>query len=801
MLRRAPGLSGIAVLCLTLGIGANAAVFSWIEGILLRPYALVAEQDRLFALAGTTRGAPGHDGISWPDLLDYQRNSRLVESFIANNITGATLSNGDRADFVPGGIVSANYFAAIGVRPLLGRGFEAGEDVGRNAHPVVVISYQLWKERFGGDPAIIGRTQTFNGVPHTIVGVTPREFIGTFVGYAFQFWVPIAQEEVFNPTGYKLENRGARFVEGMVRLKRGVTRAQAQSELTTLAERLEADYPTIDRGRGVALYPLWKNPFNAAGVLYPTLRIAFLVASFVLLIACANVGNLLLVRSFARKREMLVRVALGASRGRLLTQLLTEGVILSLCAAVGGLGLAYLSRHALVLFFPPRGAITYNFPGSIDWRVLALSGAVCLASTLLFALVPALQATRIDLAGAIKSESVIASASGNRSWMRSGLVLVQLSLSFALLVGAGLLIKSLQSLRGSNPGFSTDRVLVSSINLSAAGYDTVRAKLFQDALIDRIAALGGVESASYSRVLPFSYRPYSAAPIAVDGYEAPPDQQPSANYNEVGPGFLATVGIPLVSGREFTRSDNETSLPVAIVNETMVSQFWRGINPIGKRLQVSGRWLQVIGVAKDAKYSSFTELPKAFFYVPLRQHYSAAVGLEIRTTQSPAALAPGLLREVHAIDPTLAPGEIITMREQVDRTMSPQRAAVSLLEAFGGIALLLAVIGLYGVMSYVVSQGRRELGLRMALGATGADLVRLVMTRGLALAGIGIAVGAVASLGLTRLMGDLLYQVSPRDPRAFGVAFGVMTVAAAAACWLPAARATRIDPAGALRQD
>src|ERR1700682_1584051 len=321
MLRRSPSFSILAILCLTLGIGANAAVFSWVEGILFRPYPLVAHQERLLAITGTARGEAGHTYISWPDVLDLQKSSTLIDSFIVNKITGTTLSLGDRAERTTGSIVSANYFDAIGVHPILGRGFEPGEDTGRSAHPVTVISYQLWQGRFKGDPEIIGKTQRLNGVVHTIVGVTPEGFYGTFVGWAMQFWVPASMEEIFEAEGYKLEDRGARWIESYGRLKPGVTRQQAQEEISAVAKRLEADYPDTNRGRGMQLWPLWQTPFNNAGALLPTLEIMLAVVVFVLLIACANVGNLLLVRSFARRHEMTVRMAIGAGRGRLVKQL------------------------------------------------------------------------------------------------------------------------------------------------------------------------------------------------------------------------------------------------------------------------------------------------------------------------------------------------------------------------------------------------------------------------------------------------------------------------------------------------
>jgi macrolide transport system ATP-binding/permease protein len=802
MLRRSPGSSLLAILCLTLGIGANAAVYSWIEGLLLRPYPAVVDQDRLFVLAGSARGTTEWDDVSWPDLQDLGRNSPLLESVIADKITGTTLSFDNRAQRVPGSLVSANYFEALGVRPVLGRGFEPGEDVGRNAHPVTVISHQMWRERFGGDPGVIGKTQVFNGVPHWIIGVAPESFHGTFVNYAMQFWVPASMQEVFDPSGsgsgYRLDDRGARWIEGFVRLKPGVTVSQAQAQLSAVARGLETAYPETNRGRGVTLIPLWQSPFNGAGELLPVLRIAAAVVFFVLLIACANVSNLFLVRSFGRQQEMTVRLALGAGRWRLLRQLLTEALILSTLAAAGAVIIAHWCRNVLVLFFPPRGGAPLNLSATLDARVLALSGGVCLLSTLLFALAPALQASRIDLAGALKSGAGSVVAGGGRMQIRSGLVVAQIALSFVLLVGASLLMRSLAGIRSANPGFSTS-VLITSVDLSASGYDRAHEKDFQDRLLERVQALGGVESAAYARTRPFGYRPYSSAPIAVDGYQSAPDEQPTAPYNEVGPGYFATTETPLVAGREFTNADDEGAPPVAVVNEAMAARYWPGRDPIGGTLRVQGRPMQVVGVARNVKYETLLETPKPFFYVPLSQNFAGNVSLNLRTSQPPATMALALGRAFHALDPTLAPSEVITMREQVDRSPSTQRVGVTLLGVFGGLALLLATIGLYGVMAYVVQQSTRELGLRMALGATASDLLRLVVSRGLRLTGIGVALGGAAALGLTRLLGYLLYQVSPRDPAAFGSALVIMALAAWAACLAPAWRAARTEPVRALR--
>lgn len=796
-LRRTPGFALLAILCLALGIGANAAVFSWVEGILLRPYPLVSHQERLVALAGTVGDA--RDETSWPDLLDVQRRCTLCETLFVSNITSATLSIGERAQVTTGSIASANYFDAIGVHPMLGRGFEPGEDTGRNAHPVVVISYHLWQTRFKGDREIIGKTQRFNNVVHTIIGVAPEGFYGTFVGRGIEFWVPASMLEVFYTGNDKLEDRGARWAEAYVRLKPGVTRNQAQQEISAIAARLEAEYPATNRGRGIKVWALWKTPFNHAGELLPIFEIMVVVVMFVLLIVCANIGNLLLVRAFARRHEMTVRLAIGAGRGRLLRQLVTEGLLLSACGAACGLLVAYWCRHALVLLFPVREGNVMYLPGEVDWRVLALSGAVCLITTLLIGLIPAMQTSKIDLAGALKSDSAGVVGGGGRAWVRSSLVVLQVALSFILLVGATLLIESLRKIRTTSPGFSTTRVFDTSVSLTAAGYDALRAKTIQDELIQRVRALPGVERAAYARVVPLGYESFSSTPIALDGYEPQPNEQTTAEYNEVSPDYFATMGIPLISGRDFTRSDDENAPRVAIVNQTMVARYWRGQNPVGQRLEVKGSWVRVVGVVRDSKYYSMDETPRPFFYVPLRQYFAIEPDIHIRTTQPLQTIQTALIREVRALDPNLALYEMITLQEQVDRSTSQQLVAVTLVVLFGGLALLLAGIGLYGVMSYTVSQSTRELGLRMALGAGASNVLRLVLSRGLLLTANGTMIGIVLALLLTRLLGNLLYQISPRDPLAFGSALLVITIASLAACFLPAWRAARVAPAKVLR--
>jgi predicted permease len=753
----------------------------------------------MFALIGTTRSMNEGNPLSYPDFLDLEKNSTLFESFIVDRIMGTTLSVGDRAERATGGIVSANYFDALGVQPILGRGFRPEEGTGRNAHPVTVISYLTWKDRYKGDPGIIGKTQYLNGVQHTIIGVAPEKFHGTFIGYSFNFWVPTSMQETFDTTGYKLEDRGARWIESYAFLKPGVTRQQAQAELSAIAQRLENDYPETNRGHGFEILPLWKTPFNAVRNLSPTLAITTGVAFFVLLIACANVSNLLLARSLLRRHEMTMRLALGAGRRRLIKQLFTEGLLLSLIAAAGGIMVAYWCRNALVLLSPTRiPGITFDYPGQLDWRVLALSLAVCIGSTMLFALVPAIQASHVDLSAALKSEGGGLVAGSGRSRVRSMLVLVQVALSFVLIAGTGLLLRSLVQMQNSDPGFSTRNVVVSAADLFSAGYKLDRAKIFYEQLLKRIRALPGVQSAALARVRPFSYAGYSSAPLEIEGYQPPRNEQVTADYNEVGEGYFAAIGIPIVTGREFTRNDDEDAPRVAIVNETMAAKYWPGKDAVGQRLKVKDKWMEVVGVAKNANYENMLETPKPFFYVPVRQNFFVQNGFIIRTDQSATAIMNALARQIHALDPNLAPLDTISLQQQVDRMSYTQRLATTLLAIFGGMALFLAAIGLYAVMSYSVSQGTRELGLRMALGADASNVLRLVISRGLRLTTAGIIIGAIAAFVLTRLMGNLLYKVSPRDPLAFGSAFVIMTTVALTACFLPAWRATRIDPAQAL---
>ena len=797
---RTPIFTAVATICLSLGIGSNAAVLSWTEGIVHHPFPAVRDQDRLVAIASTAKGASDYDETSWPDFMDLAKGTRGFDTFFVSKITGATLTGGDRAERLVGQLVSANFFDAVGVRPLLGRGFLPGEDVGRGAHPVTVISYRLWQDHFAGTPSIVGTTINYNGQPHTIIGVTPKEFLGTFVGYAMQFWLPASQQAVVDVSGYKLEDRAARWVEGFGRLAPGVSIEAGQAQINAVARRLESDFPNDDRGRGIRIFALRDNPFDNAKELKPMLRVGAFVSALVLLIVCANVANLLLVRAMARKSELSVRRAIGAGRGRLMRQLITEGLILSVAGTALGVLIAYSSRNTLGLFFAPRGGANLVFGSDFSGHVLSLTVLIGVASTVVFALVPALQATQIDLAGAMRAAAPGAIGGGARGRLRGSLVLVQVSLSVLVLVCAGLVVRSLGRLLTSDPGFETDRVVMTTINLFAAGYDTARAHRFEDDFLARGRAMSGVKSVALARNLPFSTRPYDNGPILIDGYSPARDEQPTADYNAVAPGYFATLSIPLVAGRDFGAADADTSLPVAIVSRAMAERYWGRESPIGKRLKLRDTWMQVVGVAADIKYRSLTQTPSMLFYVPLSQQRPTTVAIFLRTqATNPAVVAPSTLNAIHAIDPNVSPYEFVSLREQVNRSTSGLQITATLLMLFGVVAFLLAAIGLYGVISYMVSQSTRELGVRVALGATPSALITLVMASGLRLTLAGIGVGVALALGTTRLLGDMLFHVGPRDPSVFVGVIVVMTAASAAACLLPAWRASRLDPVRALR--
>jgi predicted permease len=530
------------------------------------------------------------------------------------------------------------------------------------------------------------------------------------------------------------------------------------------------------------------------------LRVAVVVVLFVLLVACANVANLLLVRSVARRHEMAVRLAIGAGRARLLRQLVTEALLLGAIATVVGLAIAFACRNALSLFFAPRSGASIVLNSNFDWRVLTLSLGVGLVFTLVFALVPALRASDIDVTGALKADAPSLAGGQRGARLRSAMVMLQVAMSFVLLVGGGLLFVSLEHMRNIDPGFALDRTYTTYVNLLAARYDSAHARRYADRLVTSLGGLAGARAVGLSTSRPLDPgAPYESVPIEVDGYRHAPDETPTARSTSVTPGYFAALGIQLVRGRDFRLTDSDTTLPVSIVSETMAARYWPGADPVGKRLRAGARWTRVIGVVRDIRFESLLDPPAPLFYVPLSQNFAPGFSAFINSSRPLAEAGPAVSRAIRSLDPSLAAYNVLPMRDVAQRSTSPQRIAVTLIGICGALAVLLAAIGLYGAMSYVVSQNTRELGLRMALGAVPAAVLRLVLRRGLIVTTAGLAAGAAAALGTTRLLGDLLYGVSPRDPVAFVAALLVMLGTTLAACLVPGVRAARTDIIKALR--
>ena len=798
MLLKSPGFTAVAVLSLALGIGANSTIFSWVKGILFRPLPGVTESERLVVFGGKSL-AGSYTSTSYPDYVDLRDNNNVLDGFIVFDMATMSLNAGGEAQRVYGTVASGNYFDMLGVKAAIGRTFLPEEDKTPNTHPVIVISHGLWQRTFGADPGIAGKIVTLNGHPFTIIGVAPESFIGTFVGLSIDLWVPMMMQEQVVSGGNLLLSRGNHWLQAMGRLKPGVSIEQAQTELDTIARQLEQEYPRTNEGRGAALFPLWKSPWGASFVLRPVLFVLTAVVGLVLLIACANVANLLLARAVSRRKEIAIRLSMGASRARLIRQLLTESILLSLLGGVGGLLIAYWSAGLLMALVPPMSIPVKLFLG-VDAGVLWFTLAISVLTGVIFGLAPALQASNPDLVVALKDESAKSSGSRGKARLRNGLVVAQVALSLILLIGAGLFLQTLQKSQTIDPGFNTQNILTAGLDLFSAGYDKEKGKLFQQQLVQRVAGLPGVQSASVARRVPLGMTGSSSTRLTVDGYEARPEEEPFTEYNTVSPDYFRTMEIPIVQGREFTAQDNEQSRKVAIINETMARRYWPGQDPVGKKFRTYDT-LEVIGVAKNIKYRSLGEDARPFFYYSLLQHYQPEVALHVRTNGSPALLLPAVREAARSLNPNLALYDAQPMSEQLALSMIPQRIAAILLGVFGLLALVLASVGLYGVMAHSVNQRTHEIGIRMALGASSRDVMRLVVGQGMTLAVIGVVAGLAGAFALTRFLATLLYDVSATDPMTFTGTPLLLAAVALIACFIPALKATKVDPMVALRHE
>jgi predicted permease len=796
-LQKSPGFTAAVVLTLSLGIGANTAIFSIINALLLRDLPQVTRPSELL-LIGRTVSNEGFDTFSYPDYVDLRNQSRTLQGVAAFTTVPVHVSGSGATERARGAMISANYFEVLGTSPAHGRFFAPDEDQAGNPVPVVVLGAGLWQRAFGGRADIVGKTIRLDNHPFQVVGIAPAGFQGVNRGEQLDLFLPLAVQPIAMPEfGSFINVRESVWLQLFGRLRSGLSLAQAKTELSSFGEQLVAAFPSDRRGWGVtAATTVGFDPFTQANVV-SFLRLLQGAVILVLAIACANVANLLLVRSASRRKELAIRASLGAGRGRILKQLLTESAVLATLGGLGGLLLAYWGSDVLKALPALRQGGDVDF--TPDGRVLVFTLVIALAAGVLFGLLPAIHAARSDLAGELRQGAAAGRPRGAR--LRGALVVTQVAVSLVLLVAAGLFVRTLRNAYAVDPGFATN-VLVAQLDLSLQGYDEPRGRRFYERLLPELERLPGVRSASLALNRPFG-----------GGFDTRIDAQGSlidaehrgyrTDRNSVSPAYFETMGITILRGRGFTAQDVATSTPVAVINEAVAEQLWPGQEAIGKRLVRiwGGPPLEVIGVARDAKYRNLFEPRRLTFYQPLAQDYQAVLVVHLRPTGDPMALVGPLQRAVHELDPELPVYRIQPLQERLASSLGQQRTAATLVGGFGALALLLAAIGLYGAVAYSAAQRTREFGIRIALGAQRPDVLRQVLREGVVLALIGLTVGLLGAAAVTRVLRSQLFGVTPTDPLSFAVVSLLLLVVAVSASLLPAKRATRVDPMVALRSE
>jgi predicted permease len=796
MLAKKPGFTAVAVLALALGIGANTAIFSVVNTVLLKPLPF-KDPDRLVMVweENAKLGFP-KDTPAPANFIDWRDQNQTFEGMVAIASATFNLTGVGEPQKIEGQRVSANFFSLLGVEPALGRAFISEEDR-PEGNPVVIMSNGLWKRRFGSDPNIIGQSLTLNGQPCEVIGVLPASFQLSgfqFSGRDHELWVPMAF------SSREAGSRGSHYLSVIGRLKPGVSIQQAQADMTAIAARLEQQYPATNTSVGASVFSLREEIVSD---IRPALLILLGAVGFVLLIACANVANLLLARAAARQKEIALRTALGAGRARLIRQFLTESVALAALGGAGGLLLGVLGIKLLATLVPPNLEQAKEI--NLDAKVLGFTLLVSLLTGVIFGLAPALQASKVNLNESLK-EGGKGSPGGVRSGVRNLLVVSEVALALVLLVGAGLLINSFARLSKVDMGFTPDHLLTMRVVLPQSKYpDQAKRTAFYDQLLQRVEALPGVQSAAVISWLPLTFEGDSNG-ISIEGRPEPsPDQQPIVVTRVISPGYFRTMGIALLGGRLFTEYDRQGSSRVIIINQSMAERYWPGEDPIGKRIKMGSfdtdsPWLSVAGVVKDVRQFQINAEAKPQIYLPYAQYgASRPRDLVIRTAGDPLGLAAAVRGEVWAVDKDQPVSNIQTMEQILSDSLTRERFNMLLLAIFAGVALALAAVGIYGVMSYSVTQRTHEIGVRMALGADSGHVLRLVVGQGLKLVSAGVAIGLAFAFALTRLMESLLFGVSATDPVTFVLISVTLVAVAALASYIPARRATKVDPMVALR--
>ena len=819
-LLKRPGFTAIAVLTLALGIGANTAIFSVVNATLMRPLPVANPERLVFVFNG-----PAGNVFSYPDYAAFRDQNNVFDGLLAFGGITASLNSNDQTDLVAGAIVSGNFFDMLGVRAQLGRVITTEDDKTPGAHPVAVISQGLWQRRFAGDPNVVGRQLLLNGNNFTVIGVLPAAFDGLQLGVVRDLYVPMMMQAVMRPprAGYSgemnpdlLNVRGNRWLFSVGRLKPGVTPEQAQASLVLIAKQLEEAYPQTNRNRSVSISS-FREGADPAGrqQLSSVARLLMAVVGIVLLIACANVANLLLARSSARTKEIAVRLAIGATRWRIVRQLLTEGVLLATLGGAAGLLLAWWTARSLRAAPPPAGALPITPQFSIDTRVLLFTLGLSLLAGIVFGLAPALRASRPALVPALKDDAAAFFERTRTFSLKNLLVIAQVALSVVLLIAAGLFLRSLQQARTIDPGFDTEKIVTLPLNINLLRYTRAQGREFYRQVVERVEAIPGVESASLARIAAVSGgssvrslliegRAGSNNQFRSDGSGAAPGDDQSVSSNVVGPRYFQTMGIGLMQGRDFNAQDTEDHPKVVIVNEAFVRRHFPSEDPVGRRLSFrgpEGPWHEIVGVVRTSKYFSLGEAPTPVAYVPLQQNHETGMVLHVRTTVDPSTVAASVRNEAQALEKNLPLTNPERMSDRVANSLYAARMGTILLAVFGGLALLLASIGLYGVMSFAVSRRTREMGIRLALGARPGDVFRLVLRQGMTLVVAGLVLGLLVAAMVMRLLASFLYGVSTTDAFTFTVIPVLLTVVALLACYIPARKATKVEPLVALRYE
>jgi putative ABC transport system permease protein len=817
MLARQPGFTFAAVLTLALGIGANTAIFSLVNATLLQRLP-VADSARLVYVSN----GPAPGVFSYPAYTDLRDRSDVFDGFAAWGPLVASLNADATTDLVTGAIVTGRFFQTLGVEPAIGRVIGPEDDVTPGAHPVTVITHGLWQRRFGGRADIIGRSILLNGQPFSVVGVTRPGFTGAQVGNVRDLFVPMMMQPLMRPPrgGYSgdmnpdlLKVRTNQWLFAIGRLKPGVTKARAEASLGAIATAVDQAARPNSAPHPIPVFPVDDGVPGQRAQIVPVATLLLCVVGAVLLIACANVANLLLSRTAARQREIAVRLAIGANRWRLVRQFLTESLLLALAGGALGVGLAVVVAQIFRAAPPPVGALPLTLDFSIDLRVLGFSLGLSALTGILFGLVPALRASRPRLVPALKDDTAVADARPRWFRLRKILVVVEVALSLALLLAAGLFVRSLRFTQSVSPGFDVDKIISAPLNINLLRYTRDQGREFYRTVVERVQALPGVESASVARTQVLTVGRIVSLRIegrggsievfrSEGGTPGGGSRRDAVTSNVIGPGYFKTMGIGLVTGRDFAAQDAEESPLVVVVNEAFVAMQFPNENPVGRRLSSTGPdgpWREIVGVVKDSKYASLLEDRTPFVYFPLSQNHETGMTLHVRASGDPASVVRAVRREIQAIEPNLPVPTIQPMTETIGGSLYVARMGAWLLGVFAGLALLLASIGVYGVLAFSISRRTRELGIRLALGAEARDVFTLVIREGMVLVGAGVVIGLAGGFAGAGTLAQFLYGVSAFDPVTFIAVPSILALVALAACLIPARRAMNVDPTEALR--